>query len=169
MLAFPTPTGETRTYATPGALDLRNPFFASRGAAAAARRHAQAVGPLDPDVATAIVALERSLFTAQAADRSAGDLDTDGARGGPRALAAVEFAPGLRGPFMLFDAWERAEGRWGPARQSVARGQALFNTRQFYPFRFPCAGCHNVADAGSNTDGLFFDIGVGDGTRRTPD
>lgn len=141
----------------------------ARQADDAIRRHAQAVGSLDTDSTLAIMALENSIFTAQTVDRSAGDLGAEGARGGPHALADVEFVPGLRGSFALFDAWERAQGRWGPARQAVARGQALFNTRQFYPFRFPCAGCHNVPQVGSNADGAFFDLGVSDAARRTPD
>jgi cytochrome c peroxidase len=148
--------------------DGRAPDLA-RQADDAIRRHAQAVGSLDIDSTVAIMALENSIFTAQAVDRSAGDLAADGARGGPHALADVEFLPGLRGPITLFDAWERAQGRWGPARQAVARGQALFNTRQFYPFRFPCVGCHNVPQVGSNADGAFFDLGVADAGRRTPD
>lgn len=69
------------------------------------------------------------------------------------------------------------------ARASIARGEALFNTRPFNITRVAgfndvqrganvrgsCASCHSAPNAGSHSVPLLADIGVADGRLRTPD
>ncbi len=107
--------------------------------------------------------------------------------------------------FTLFGAWEATGGgpvlppsgggrggRPGPptrpdpgaaARQSVARGERLFNSRQFTvtgvaglndspataSLRVTCSGCHNTPNVGSFSQPRLFNLGLADGVRRTPD
>jgi hypothetical protein len=99
-----------------------------------------------------IVNFEMQLFTAQKEDRFAGDLDEDGANGGPRRLSAQPFfisinssvhflLPGFEQPggmtapgdsqftsniFDLYGAWAGSE--YEDHRAAIARGQALFNS-----------------------------------------
>jgi hypothetical protein len=133
----------------------------------ATRGHAEARAALTEAERETIVDFETALFTAQAWDGQAGLLHAGGGRGGPIVLA--DEPPGLAGPFTLFDAWGAAAGRWGPGRQAVARGQRLFNERRFGPAGATCATCHDAANAGSNTAGAFFNLGLSDEARRTPD
>ncbi len=108
--------------------------------------HAQAMAPgLSPAQQQAIVAFESGLFTAQAQDFFAGDLSANGAHGGPEAASQQAFYIGINDPvgldpnnpvplnfntkiFNLFDAWQNSPD---PRRASIARGQALFNTKTF--------------------------------------
>ena len=102
--------------------------------------HAQAVNaPTAPQLAQ-IVGLETGLYTAQAYDEDAGSLTGKGAHGGPMPLATQNFYIGINdalggdpqgaafnpNAFSLYNDW--ANMPWQPSRQSVARGQALFNT-----------------------------------------
>ena len=115
-----------------------------------------------PEVIANIVDFEQSLFTAQVSVVGVGRLDTDGARGGAEALAAMQKTAGR---FDLFDAWV---GHDNPRRAQIARGQALFN--EVNPGGRSCSGCHNSANNGTNTnDLLFFDIGTAAAAARTPD
>jgi len=115
----------------------------------ATRGHAQAVRDLTPEQARQIVAFESGLFTAQARDTDAGNLNAQGANGGPRALARQQFFIGINDPiglnptgapfdadvFTLFDSWPALAGSSrdpvGRARATIARGQQLFNSRSF--------------------------------------
>jgi hypothetical protein len=88
-----------------------------------------------------IVAFEMALFTAQQTGRGTGNLDAQGATGGPEALIAQPFfigdnsqipqfenpASGTFNPaiFNTFDAWSNLPDN--DPRAAVARGQALFN------------------------------------------
>jgi len=108
--------------------------------------HAQAVMPgLTSAQQDAIVSFEMGLFSAQAQDHGAGDLDARGALGGPQILSQQAFYIGINDPvgldpnnpvpfafntniFNLYDAWKNSPD---PHRQAIARGQALFNTRTF--------------------------------------
>jgi hypothetical protein len=113
--------------------------------------HAQAPAAVGRATLARIVAYERGLFTAQVFDRRAGNLEADGARGGPQALSRRAFVFGVNDPlgcnrtgdacdpararfdpivFTEFDAWAGlpAGGR-NAARAALARGQALFNAR----------------------------------------
>jgi cytochrome c peroxidase len=67
----------------------------------------------------------------------------------------------------LYDPW--AEGRVDDARRAVARGQALFNSRAFGPRRETCGSCHNTPNVGTDSRGIFFDLGLSDEAHRTPD
>jgi cytochrome c peroxidase len=107
--------------------------------------HAQgAVPPSDGDVA-AIVAFESGLFTAQAWDWRAGDLDGHGGLGGPKVLSNQLYYPGINdtlggdptgtafssASMTNFDAWGEDGGRWRDhnyQRASIAAGEKLFNT-----------------------------------------
>jgi cytochrome c peroxidase len=142
--------------------------------------HAQGA-PLGPATLERIVRFETSLFTTQSRDTIAGALDVAGARGGPLALSRQRFHLGInsaedplglpvsRRVFTIFDAWASGVGRGSASRQSVARGQALFNERRFTSRGPTCSGCHNAPNAGSNSTATLFNLGVSDAARRTLD
>lgn len=109
--------------------------------------HAQAANaPTGAQVAE-IVNFEMANFTAQTVDETAGDLQSSGAQGGPKALAGQNFFVGINDPlggnptgaafnpvtFTIFDRWAKSEVNASPnsqeaARAAVVRGQALFNS-----------------------------------------
>jgi cytochrome c peroxidase len=109
--------------------------------------HAQGAVP-SADQVQQIVDFETHIFTAQTHDREAGDLDDDGAKGGPHHLSKQEFFIGINDPlglnptgaafssniFDIYSKWELIEDRrydeHTDARRSVARGENLFNTLQ---------------------------------------
>jgi cytochrome c peroxidase len=142
--------------------------------------HAQSL-PIDEITRRRIVDFELRLTTAQTLDRVAGRLSADDADGGPRALAAQPYWPGINSAldptgtavttevFSVFSSWAAAVGRGSAGRQAVARGQALFNNRTFKNGRALCSGCHNAPNAGSSSIGAFFDVGVAHEVRRAPD
>jgi len=167
---------------------------------AATLGHAQAATPLSDAQRQAIVAFEANLFTAQLYDWRAGPLNARGARGGPVALAQNEFYFGIndtlagdyrtKAPFnpqamTLFDAWSGLKGGndLAAARQSVARGQALFNSKPIAisgvkginddlgiaTLAGTCTTCHDAPNAGNHSIPMPLDIGVADASRRTPD
>jgi hypothetical protein len=142
--------------------------------------HAQGTPPRTATLER-IVRFESSLFTARWSDVVAGFLDAAGARGGPAALSRQRFYLGInstqdpRGTppttrvFTIFDAWASAVGSAGAARQSVARGQDIFNERPFGSRGSTCSGCHNAPNAGSSSTATLFNLGVSDEARRTPE
>jgi hypothetical protein len=111
----------------------------------ATRGHAAGLRDLTEEEAQQIVDFETNIFVAQSHDRGAGDLDADGAGGGPDALAAQSFFIGINDPvglnpmgspfdprtFTAFNPWSSAhgQGQVGQARRAIARGQEIFNTR----------------------------------------
>jgi cytochrome c peroxidase len=134
--------------------------------------HAQGDGTRPtPDEQKEIVDFETKLFSAQIRDRHAGDLDDDGAKGGPSPLAtqpffisvnssvhfllsAFEQPGGLVNPgdgqftsniFNLYDKWaknkDRGDEEHHAARRAVARGEQLFNTLQI-----PITGVAGIND-----------------------
>jgi cytochrome c peroxidase len=119
--------------------DGREPSLTSQ-AIDATLIHAQAIAGPTTAQQQQIVNFESGIFTAQVQDNSAQNLKALGADGGPDALAALlpGFIPGVNDPFGghfssqifdLFQAWEDIGGG-GPvnaARQSIARGEDLFN------------------------------------------
>ena len=154
--------------------DGREPALDSQ-ADGATRGHAQALRGLTPEQRAAIVDLESALSTAQISDHHAGALDVDGARGGPRLLSEQAFFPGInsgatanRDVFTLFSEWAAARGRWASARQSIARGEQIFNRRAFRPGGVSCSTCHDAPNAGGNSAGAFVDLGLSDAGMRTP-
>ena len=114
---------------------------------AATRGHAEGVLDLTAEQAQDIVAFEMGLFTAQARDRDAGNLRSQGAEGGPEPLAKQPFFIGINDPvglnptgaafdpnaFTLFNAWERLTSSesdpYTARRRAIGRGQVIFNTR----------------------------------------
>ncbi|HWN10514.1 MAG TPA: hypothetical protein VNO50_14820 [Pyrinomonadaceae bacterium] len=117
--------------------------------------------PAAPEVIANIVGFEESLFTAQLIVPGVGRLDSDGARGGPEALAAMTK---VAGRFDVFDAWAN---HGNPRRAQIARGQELFNNTN--PNGRSCSGCHNSANNGTNINNALFDIRTASADVRTPD
>jgi len=154
----------------------------------------------------AIVDFELGVFTAQERDHRAGNLAGAAVRGGPEALARQPFCIGINDPlgmlpavggaclgrttsfdpraFTLFAAWTDAES---PERRSIARGEAIFNTRQFAitnvaglnggttdPVAGPiatgsCTICHDTPNSGNHSVAMALNIGITTATRRTLD
>jgi len=164
--------------------------------------HAEGVPPL-PEQVSAIVDFELGLFTAQLRDGRAGSLAERTARGGPRPLAHEPFCIGINDPlgmlpampgacraasrfdpevFTLFGGWMDAPT---PERRAIARGEAIFNTRQFViagvpglngnardpvkgPLTGTCTVCHDTPNAGNHSVSMPLDIGIADASRRAP-
>ncbi len=111
--------------------------------------HAEGRTPLTPQQQQEIVAFEMGLTTAQAIDYKAGFLHTDGAAGGPVAIAErtmPDFFIGINDPlggnphatpftpviFNLFSAWQNTglpSSKAGERRASIARGEVIFNSK----------------------------------------
>jgi hypothetical protein len=171
----------------------------------AVTHHAQ--GPVPPPAQVqSIVDFELGLFSTQVVDRSAGSLAAGVARSGPDTLARELFCLGINDPldtrpsmpgacagssgglnpfvFTLFRGWTDADS---PHRQAIARGEAIFNTRQFVidnvsglngrpedPVRRPiqngtCTICHDTPNAGNHSVPMALNIGVANASRRTAD
>jgi hypothetical protein len=158
--------------------------------------HAAAIDPLTDAQREAIVRFETGLFTAQAIDTGAGVLNAQAATGGPVRLAGEPFhigindvlSPGFdRRAFTLFDGWQNlaSSGRDGytEAREAVARGQEIFNTRAFTianvhglndvlgteAFSGTCTTCHDTPNVGNHSTPLPLDLGLTARALRTPD
>jgi hypothetical protein len=162
--------------------------------------HAQAAQPLTEKQRQQIVDFETALFTTQAEDPRAGDLTAAGALGGPEVLSQQSFFLGINDPlgqnptnasftstvFTIFDAWARP--RQGAdeviaARQSIARGQALFNSKAIAiegvkglnddlnqeVIMGTCGTCHDAPNVGNHSLPVPLDIGIAEGSKRTAD
>jgi cytochrome c peroxidase len=167
--------------------------------------HAQGAPPL-PARVQSIVDFELGLFSTQVVDRLAGSLAEGAARSGPGPLVRELFCIGINDPlgtlpsmpgacgassgglnpfaFKLFRGWTDAGS---PHRQAIARGEAIFNTRQFViddvpglngrledPAHGPiqngtCSVCHDTPNAGNHSVPMALNIGVADISRRTAD
>ena len=147
--------------------------------------HAQGAPPTAQQLAD-IVAFETSLFTAQVKNESVGDLTARGAEGGPVQLSKQHFYVGINDSlggdphgasfspdvFTIYQSWADLKG--SPHRNSVARGEALFN-------RFPipitgvaglndalgqevimgtCTTCHDTPNAGDHSFSVPLAIGT---------
>ena len=164
----------------------------------AALTHGQAAASLPETQLRDIAAHERVIYFAQQHDNSAGDLDVDGALGGPLNLVSMQFYAGINaypGPdpqgvafnpaaFALFAAWANSSTSTsqGAARAAIARGETLFNTRTFSitnvsglnddlgqaSINGTCSTCHNTPNVGNNSLGMRFNTGVSDASRRSP-
>ena len=149
--------------------------------------HAQAAIPPTDAELTDIVNFEMALNTAQALDWRAGPLMMDGAQGGPAALSAQEFYPGLndaRGgdptgaPFnlanmTLFAAWADptsatpSDGLREAARAAIVAGENIFNTATLNTGGggvTHCATCHDTPNIGNRSLSAMFDIGASHST-----
>ncbi len=151
--------------------------------------HAQASQPPTPQQQQAIVNFEMTLATAQAFDYFAGDLNSNGATGGPvtlGTLAMPAFFVGINDPlggnpfgtpftpviFTLFNAWANQPGQ----RASIVRGQTLFNSKPINitgvaglndTLNLPsipgtCGTCHDSPNVGNHSVSTPLNIGVGD-------
>lgn len=143
----------------------------STQAVAATLGHAQARVeklPTAREVAE-IVRFETSFFSAQLVDKVARRLDAADAEGGPVHLSGRVPIPGVTpptpAPFDEYAAWsdEPAADAVSARRRSIARGQEIFNKREFAianvpginpppapPVNFTCAACHGQPHAGNN-------------------
>jgi hypothetical protein len=158
--------------------------------------HAQATHPPPDDVLGQIVSEELDSVFAQRLDALAGDLQAIGAQGGPLPLfdRQVSFYAGMNsfpGPdphgvafnpdvFTLYAGWASSNDLHQAA---IARGEAIFNRRTFQVSRVSglndvlgqnsvtatCGTCHNTPEVGANSQGLLFDLGLADASRRRPD
>jgi len=161
--------------------------------------HAQSSVPLAAQQQRAMVEFEMALSTAQVVDYQAGPLNADGATGGPAALAlqtTPAFFIGINDPlggnplgkaftptiFNFVDAWTNlSANRDGTdetvnRRASIARGQALFNSKSINItgvaglnddlnlalIPATCGTCHNSPNVGNHSVPLALDIGVSD-------
>jgi hypothetical protein len=173
--------------------------------------HAQAMVPgLTAAQQRAIVDFEDSLYFAQMRDDDAGKLDHRGAIGGPDNVAAEDpyfgkndnfgdyrtGAPFTKTIFTLYDAWandgdddDHDNEGWNrndrrAKRESIARGQTLFNTFPItisgvgglngsvgLPASFvgTCGTCHDMPNGGNHTVPAPLNIGLTDASRRTAD
>ena len=169
----------------------------------ATRGHAEAARDLTAGEALRIVDLETGLFTAQVRDDQAGNLMAAGADGGPAALSQQPFFTGINDPvllnptgapfdpnvFTIFSAWARPRGDSDEsetrARQAIARGQQIFNTRQFTisgvaglngttfvsgvavgnSITGSCTLCHDAPNAGDHSVKAPLNIGIADPAR----
>jgi len=167
-----------------------------------------------------IVDFETHLFTAQIFDSQAGLLNVGGAQGGPGLLTTQPFfitinssvhplVPAFEQPgglvtpgdgqfssniFNLYGAWLRASGGdnggFAEARQSIARGEELFNTLQIPisgvaginddvsagglvaggipTLQGTCGTCHDTPSVGNHSFPTPLNIGTGDPNPATP-
>ena len=165
-------------------------FNLSDQAVAATLGHAQASQPPTSQQVAEIVNFELSNFTAQIRDDRAGELNADGAQGGPNSLSLQPFSVGINDPLggtppgvdfnpvamTVFSKWAslKDDGR-NSARAAVARGEALFNTFPIpisgvsglndlpgVPASFvgSCTTCHNTPNVGNHSVPLAINIGV---------
>ena len=171
-------------------------FDLSDQANSATLGHAAATHPLTREQADAIVNFESGLFTAQSSDNTAGVLDAQRGAGGPIPLSRQRFYIGIndvlnpgfdRRAFTLFDAWHNlpSSGRdpYTDAREGIARGQEIFNTRIFTIENVrgvndtlgvaavpgTCTTCHNTPNVGNHSTSLPLDLGLTSAAVRTPD
>jgi hypothetical protein len=167
--------------------------------------HAQGAPPTSGQLEE-IVNFELSLFTAQTSSHGVGSLNARRARGGPAFLSRQPFCIGINDPldilpampgacqassgglnptvFTLFADWL---GDALPGRQSVVRGEEIFNHRTFVIDNVPglngvagdpvpgpiqagtCTLCHNTPNAGNHSISMQLNLGLADASRRTPD
>jgi cytochrome c peroxidase len=167
--------------------DGREPTLESQ-ASDATLGHAQATQPPTDTQVAEMVAFELGIFNAQIWDAWAHQLNDQGGLGGPIFLS--NGMPGLPAPtagatFPLFDAWAGLAASVDRAAQraSVARGEAIFETRTFAITGVAgltniggvktqtlgtCASCHNQVNTGNDSFvAAQHDIGIG-GTSPAP-
>jgi cytochrome c peroxidase len=169
--------------------DGREPSLAQQSIDAT-RIHAQANADPTTTQQLQIVNFESGIFTAQFLDNDAKNLKAAGANGGPDALANLlpGFYVGINDPFgktftsQIFDLYQafnnsNGSGPVNAARQSIARGEALFNNTPINITRVAglndalkvenipgfCGTCHDTPDVGDHSVKLPINIGVANG------
>ena len=121
--------------------------------------HAQSASSPTPEQVKEIVDFEMALTTAQSQDDEAGQLDSQGAKGGPKNLVSQDFFIGINDPLglnptgkafdpqvmLMYQAWtdlnSSPRDKYTNAREAVSRGEALFNT-----FPIPIQGVAGIND-----------------------
>jgi cytochrome c peroxidase len=154
--------------------------------------HAQATSAPTLQQQQQIVAFETQLYSAQIKDQSAGNLATDGALGGPQNLSNQPFYVGINdvlggdptgaafnpNAMTLYGMWSLLTGSDPDTltRQSVARGEAIFNSRQFQitgvaglndklqqaSITGTCTTCHDTPNVGNHSVAAPLNIGTAD-------
>ena len=154
--------------------------------------HAQGVQPPTPTQLQQIVAFELSTFTAQQVDNQTGNLNSQKGKGGASFLSTVPYYPGINDSlggnptgaafnsnvFTLFSAWTNLTGNnpYVQARESVARGENLFNTTPVViqdvkglndalgvtTIVGTCSTCHDTPQVGNHSFPVPLDIGISD-------
>jgi cytochrome c peroxidase len=179
------------TYAT-NADDLL--FDLAHQAVDATLGHAQGASAPTAAQQQAIVNFEMGLSVAQAVDFGAGNLDADGANGGPLVLSKEEFFIGYNDSFPasfgfnptgaaftpaifnLFDRWLTNHSHDDSRKASIARGQALFNSKPISISGVAgvndalgltvvpgtCGTCHDSPNVGNHSFPAPLNIGTGD-------
>jgi cytochrome c peroxidase len=147
----------------------------------------------DSDTMNQAVSFETNIYTAQVWDQNAGYLNQNGAQGGPAALAAAQFYLGMNDPFgndptgapfnplafTMYEGWQQLKQQCKLAeyRESVARGEKIFNSRTFditgvaglndlvnnAAIAGTCTTCHDTPAMAIHSVSLFMDTGVTDG------
>lgn len=151
--------------------------------------HAQADAAPTAEQVEAIVGLELGFFSAQAHDNLAGPLHARRASGGPVSLSQQPYYPGINDSltpgafnsraFTLFEAWQDPEresaGRFSQARERIAMGEQIFNTKTFAITNVrgvndnaqlgkppavvgTCTTCHDTPNVGNHSLPLPLDI-----------
>lgn len=163
--------------------------------------HAQAAVALTSAEQQAILDFEMSLFTAQQYDNSAGFLTAAQAKGGTQELTTVDYYFDINSAqgdpktglfpavtkltvMQLFGNWLNKAGSKDSAviaaRESIARGEKIFNTRTFTMVDVQgtgtnpvngatCTNCHSTPQVGSLAQANLFNIGVSDEANRAAD
>jgi hypothetical protein len=156
--------------------------------------HAQATSAPTSQELKSIVEFEMGLYVAQTVDFKAGNLQSEKASGGPVPLSAQSFFVGVNDSFPpsfgfnpsgvpftatifnLFQSWLDDHGNEPNLRASIARGEALFNSK---PINITgvagvndalgtsvlpgtCGTCHDSPNAGNHSFPAPLNIGVGD-------
>ena len=159
--------------------------------------HAQGTIPISAAQQQAIVDFEMGLSTAQIFDNKAGLLNQHGGNGGPEYLAGETYSdfyigindplggnphgdPFTPGIFDLFGAWANSKahgyGNEDSHRTSIARGQALFNSKPINitgvgglnddlnvaSIAGTCGTCHDSPNVGNHSMPVPLNIGVSD-------
>jgi hypothetical protein len=170
----------------------------------ATQGHAEQPTPITEAQRESIVAFEMGLHSAQESNHGLGSLRAEGATGGTKAVIATETyigindnlgdfrtgAPFTTQVFTNYNTWATSDSA---ARQQIARGQALFNTRAItlsgvgglnggtlcHPngtcatlpasFEGTCTTCHNTPNGGNHSTAVPLDIGLVEESERTPD
>ena len=172
-----------------------------RQATTANNSHAQAQADLSQSEQAAIVAFEKTLFAAQQVDTTAGLLFAADGTGSATTLSTANFSFGInsifraiaagdtklfnQNVFSLFSSWindaSASNAKAVAARQSITRGQTIFNTRAFNVSKdvpgteglglsfLTCSTCHSVPNVGSLPEPRYFNIGTADADARTAD
>lgn len=147
--------------------------------------HEQATLAPTPEQVTSMVNFELGLTSAQVLSFSVGALDSAGALGGPRSLAAQQYYPGINDvlsdafnptAMMLYAAWQ-SDRHLPASRADIAAGEKLFNSAPMTisdvrglndnpafgspdSLKATCTSCHDAPNVGDHSAPVPLDIGM---------